>query len=710
MKKIWIGIVNILIMILIVVFVIIYTNIDHSNVYKNQIEMFESTAIRMNNMTENYLKSEQDICDNWANYINSKELSMDEALEFTAVSKKSISASAHIIYKDTLKGISTSPSIKDNNDYTVSYKEISLFNNLDWISDKADSINVSRAYTNPINALQSMAFCRSVKLVESGVEKEAYLLRVIPVSIITDKWKLTQEGVDKIELSLIDTSGNYIIRDTAYKNSNFFEFYKSYNSINSKELEELKNIIINSSGTIEMNNSLGQKCIVAHTPVKTVGGWVLLSYIENDKLAVNNDNFILVGVVSIGLLMLFVIDLIYLRHFYIKLKYLSKQAEMANKSKTDFLSTMSHDIRTPMNAIVGLTALTEKNIDNKDLVKEYNKKISLASNHLLTLINDILDISKVESGKIFLNPISFSIIELIDNLVNITEPMIKDKNIDFKLNLNDINHEYLFADKLRLNQIFMNILSNAIKYTDVSGSVTVDLIEEEIDNPDYVKLIYIVKDTGIGMSKEFMEKMYNPFIRETDSRINRVEGTGLGLAITKKMVDLMEGTIECESKEGVGTTFKISLDIKKDLEKDNKEVNDLSNDYSIIANMNILIAEDNDINYEIISEMLKSYNINTFRAIDGQKCLDIIKESEENEYDLIFMDIQMPKKNGLEVTKEIRLLDNWAKDIPIIAMTADAFSENINECLSVGMNGHIAKPIDINIVLNEIRKIKEGAK
>ncbi|MBQ7641846.1 MAG: response regulator, partial [Acholeplasmatales bacterium] len=445
-------------------------------------------------------------------------------------------------------------------------------------------------------------------------------------------------------------------------------------------------------------------------PVKTVGGWVLLSYIENDKLAVNNDNFILVGVVSIGLLMLFVIDLIYLRHFYIKLKYLSKQAEKANKSKTDFLSTMSHDIRTPMNAIVGLTVLTEKNIDNKDLVKEYNKKISLASNHLLTLINDILDISKVESGKIFLNPISFSIIELIDNLVNITEPMIKDKNIDFKLNLNDINHEYLFADKLRLNQIFMNILSNAIKYTEVSGSISVDLIEEETDNPNYVKLIYIVKDTGIGMSKEFMEKMYDPFIRETDSRINRIEGTGLGLAITKKMVDLMEGTIECESKEGVGTTFKISLDIKKDLEKNNKEVNDLSNDYSIIANMNILIAEDNDINYEIISEMLKSYNINTFRAIDGQECLDIIKKSRENEYDLIFMDIQMPKKNGLEVTKEIRLLDNWAKDIPIIAMTADAFSENINECLSVGMNGHIAKPIDINIVLNEIRKIKEGAK
>ncbi len=705
MKKIWIGIVNIIVMILVVVFVIIYTNLEHDKIYKSQIETFEATAIRMNNMTDYYLKSEQDIVDNWANYINSKELDINEALEFTAISKKSAYASVHIIYKDSLMGLSTSPSIKDSTDYNVSYKEISLFDNLDWISDNLDSINVSRAYTNPINASQSMALCRGIKLKKESEIKDAYLLRVIPVSIIIDKWLLTQEGADNIELSLIDKTGNYIIKDTAYKNTNFFEFYKSYNNANSKDLDNLKETIINNdSGTIEMYNSVGKLCIIAHTPVMTVGGWVLLSYIESDNLKVTNDNWVLVGVISAGLLILFVIDLIYLRHFYMKLKYLSRQAELANKSKTDFLSTMSHDIRTPMNAIVGLTVLTEKNIDNKELVKEYNKKIALASNHLLTLINDILDISKVESGKIYLNPASFSIRELLENLLNITEPMIKNKNIEFKCE-SQISYEYLYADKLRLNQIFINILSNAIKYTNEFGKITLDLIEE--DNNEYVKLIYIVSDTGIGMSPEFMEKMYEPFIRETDSRINTIEGTGLGLAITKKMVDLMEGNIECESEVGKGTTFKITLNIKKDLEHDNKKVNNLSNDYSDIANMNILIAEDNDINYEIISEMLKMYNINTVRAIDGLECLNIIKKSKENEYDLIFMDIQMPKMNGLDVTKNIRLLDNWAKNIPIIAMTADAFSENINECLSVGMNGHIAKPIDLNIVLKEIRKIKE---
>ena len=831
MKKIWIGIVNVLIMILIVVSVIIYTNVSHEKIYENQIENFEGTAIRMNNMTENYLKSEQDICDNWANYINSKEATMDEAIEFITISKKNVNASAHIVYKDTLKGFSSSPSIRDSSDYSISYNEIALFKSLDWISDNRDSINVSRTYTNPMNAIQSLAFCRNVKIKDNDTLKDAYLLRVIPVSIIMDKWILTQEGVENIKLSLMDKDGNYIIRDAAYKNTNFFEFYKSYNSVSQKELDELKEITRGGSGSFAMKNSLGKKCIIAHTPIGTVGGWVLLSYIDENHLLVNNDNWMLVGIISFGLLALFIIDLIYLHHFYMKLKYFSKEAEIANKAKTDFLSTMSHDIRTPMNAIVGLTTLTEKNINDPKLVKEYNRKISLASSHLLTLINDILDISKVESGKISLNPISFSLVEMVENLCNMANPIIKEKELDFRFHVKNITYEHLFADKLRLNQIYINILSNAIKYTEKGGSVYVDLIEEKSEKEDYIKLIYIVKDTGIGMSKEFMAKMYEPFMRETDSRINRIEGTGLGLSITKKMVDLMGGEIECESELEKGTKFTITLEIKKEeshsdlklddinillvdldevalnensnlikslgatpitmnsrsevineikkmkldmilldlwmndnegislLEKLKEELkleipilitssydlssvdskwislssgilskplfkstlyrkinevlgidskdSSLSDDYKDIAGMNVLIAEDNDINYEIINEMLNMYGINTYRAENGEICLNMIKNSKVSQYDLIFMDIQMPKMNGLDVTKSIRVLDSWAKDIPIIAMTADAFSENINECLRVGMNGHIAKPIDLNVVLREIRRIKE---
>jgi CheY-like chemotaxis protein len=522
-----------------------------------------------------------------------------------------------------------------------------------------------------------------------------------------------------------------------------------------------------------------------------------------------------------------------------QLQEAATEAAAANKAKTDFLSTMSHDIRTPMNAIIGLTTLAQKNLGDKDLVGEHLRKISMASNHLLTLINDILDISKVESGRLSLSPLTFSIAETMENLVNLSQPMVKEKNIDFNFRIGRMDREYFYADQLRLNQIYINILSNAIKYTEPGGKVNVDVYEEDSEKPDCVRLVYRVADTGMGMSPEFMETMYQPFSRQTDSRVNSIQGTGLGLAITKQMVDLMGGTIDCQSEQGKGTTFTVTLDLpvaerqredmtlepmdvlivdddeilletavdalqslgvtaesarsgKEALEKitqrhaagndysvvivdwkmpdldgiettrrirtelgedtpvllvsayDGSDIEDMAkeagangfvsnplfrsklydkintilgneatsvepeNDYSDLKGLSILIAEDNDINWEIISDMLSMYEITTERAKNGRICVDKMRQAEEGSYALIFMDIQMPEMNGLEATRAIRKLDNpWAASIPIIAMTADAFSENVTECMNAGMNGHIAKPIDINLVIKEIRRIKE---
>jgi len=556
-------------------------------------------------------------------------------------------------------------------------------------------------------------------------------------------------------------------------------------------------------------------------------------------LNVNTENWLLIGVVSAGLLILFVFDLAVMLYFNKRLHAAAREAEAANKAKTDFLSTMSHDIRTPMNAIMGLTTLTEKNLGDPESVADNLRKIGLASNHLLTLINDILDISKVESGKLNLSPLTFSIVETAENLINISQPMIKEKNIDFSFRIDSMEKEYLYADQLRLNQIYINILSNAIKYTEPGGRVSVDMREKESAVAGSVKLIYVVSDTGIGMSPEFMKKMYEPFSRQTDSRVNTIQGTGLGLAITKQMVELMNGTIECQSEQGKGTTFTITLDIPvadkqleemrldpidvlivdddevlletavdtleslgvtvekakdglsalgmirhrkeagnqygvaildwkmpgmdgvttvrhirteidanipillissydwSDIEDTAKEagvngfiskplfrsklyekLNELlgkeaksiepEDDYSDLAGLNSLIAEDNDINWEIISAMLSMFGITTERAENGQICVEKMIEAGKGKYALIFMDIQMPIMNGLEATKNIRALDDpWASSIPIIAMTADAFSENVAECMSVGMNGHIAKPIDMKLVIKEIRRIKE---
>lgn len=841
MKRIIVVVVNVIIMIALLTFVVLYSNIENSDTTQRQVEHFVNTTITMEHITENYLGGEQRICDVWTHYINSKDMTIEEALSFIRISHVLPNASAHIVYLDTLTGLSTRARLNNPDDFTVSYEQFDFLDDVSWISEIGKTINISRSYTNPVNGEQSIAFCNSISLhdPETGASRNAVLLRVLPVSELEQRWILPQEEFDSVELSVIDANGNYIIKGHSYKNSNFFEFYRSYNTIDSSSAQELFGKITSSTGSAAMRNSRGKECILAYTPVNAKEGWTLLSFMPMEGLRVNTENWLLIGFVSAGLLILFVFDLSVMLYFNKKLKATAREAATANKAKTDFLSTMSHDIRTPMNAIIGLTTIAERNLGDTESVGESLRKITLASNHLLTLINDILDISKVESGKLNLSPQTFSIVETVDNLVNISQPMIKEKNIDFSFRISRIEKEYLYADQLRLNQIYINILSNAIKYTEPGGCVSVSMREEESQKPGCVRLTYIVSDTGIGMSPEYMANMYQAFSRQTDSRVNSIQGTGLGLAITKQMVDLMGGTIDCQSEQGKGTTFTVILDLpvadrqredmmlepmdvllvdddeilletaadtleslgvnadcahsglealgmithrKKigqdysvvildwkmpdlngvetirriraegdpsipillisaydwsDIEDSAKEagangfvskplfrsklydkINELlgtetksvepENDYSDLKGMNILIAEDNEINWEIISNMLGMFGITTERAENGRICVDKVKQAAEGEYDLIFMDIQMPEMNGLDATRSIRALDDpWASSIPIIAMTADAFSENVTECLNAGMNGHIAKPIDIKLVIKEIRRIKE---
>ena len=841
MKRTLVVVVNVFIMIAMLAFVVLYSNIENSNTTRRQIEYFENTTVTMEHITENYLGGEQRICDVWAHYINSKDMTMEEAVSFIRISHVLPNASAHIVYLDTLSGFSTRARRDNPDDSAVSYKQFDFLNDVSWISDIGESINISRSYTNPVNGEQSIAFCNSVWLYDpaTGNPRKAILLRVLPVSELEQKWVLPQEEFESVELSVIDANGNYIIKGHSYKNSSFFEFYKSYNTIDASAAQELFGRITSSTGSFTMLNSRGEECILAYTPITTAKGWTLLSLMPTSGLKVSTENWLLIGVVSAGLIILFVFDMAFMLYFNKKLQAAAREAEIANKAKTDFLSTMSHDIRTPMNAIIGLTAITEKNLGDTEMVRENLRKITLAGNHLLTLINDILDISKVESGKLNLSPQTFSIVETVENLVNISQPMIKEKNINFSFRISRMEKEYLYADQLRLNQIYINILSNAIKYTEPGGSVSVDMREEESQKPGCVRLTYIVSDTGIGMSPEFMANMYQAFSRQTDSRVNSIQGTGLGLAITKQMVDLMDGTIDCQSEQGKGTTFTVTLDLPvadrqredmmlepmdvlvvdddeillettvdtleslgvnadcarsgpealgmiahrnktgrdysvvildwkmpdidgietirrirqevnsgvpillisaydwSDIEDKAKEagangfvtkplfrsklydkLNELlgnegksvepENDYSDLQGMNILIAEDNDINWEIISTMLGMFGITTERAENGRICVEKMSRAEEGKYALIFMDIQMPEMNGLDATRQIRALNNpWASSVPIIAMTADAFSENVTECLNAGMNGHIAKPVDIKLVIKEIRRIKE---
>ena len=844
LKTSWIVMANIALMSAILVFVALYSNYERKENYRSQVEHFVNASIAMERVTGNYLEGEQQICDNWAQYINSLDLTLEEAAAYIRATHAKADTSAHLIDTETMTGCSTRPKLNSTEDYDVSYARMDLFGDGAWIAELGEAINVTRTYTNPMNGEQSLAFCNriTVRDAESGEKKQAYLLRIIPVSNLEEKWVFPKEEYGNEDFSIIDTEGSYVIRGRSFKSNSFFEFYKSYNQPGITAQNQLFSDILSGTGSFNMQDSRGRECIVAHTPITSTKGWVLLSLAPVSNLNADTENWVLIGVISFGLLLLLATDFLYMHSVNKKLRVMAREAAAANKAKTDFLSTMSHDIRTPMNAIIGLTTITEKNLGDREAAADNLRKISLAGNHLLTLINDILDISKVESGKLNLSPITFSIVETMENLVNLSQPMIKEKNIIFSFRTNRIEKEYLYADQLRLNQIYINILSNAIKYTMPGGRVSVDLREEQSEKDGCVKLIYRVEDTGIGMSPEFLEKMYQPFSRQTDSRVNSIQGTGLGLAITRQMVELMNGTIECQSEPEKGTTFTITLDLPvaekqleemridgvdaliadddpilletaadtleslgirtdransglealdmirrrheagkdynvvildwkmpepdgietirrirkeinapipilltsaydwSDIEEEAKaagangfiskplfrsglygKINELlgtevkavepTEDYSDLAGLNILIAEDNDINWEIISTMLSMFGITSERAENGRICTEKIAEAAEGRYDLIFMDIQMPEMNGLDATRQIRRLENsWAASVPIIAMTADAFSENVAECIQAGMNGHIAKPVDLKLVIKEIRRIKEEKK
>ena len=662
MKKTWIIVVNISIMLAMLLFVVLYSNFETRTTKKRQIEHFENTTITMEHVTENYLEGEQRISDVWARYINNNNMTMDDAISFIRQSHVLETTSAHIVYKDTLDGLSTRANKNNPDNFNVSYNKIGIFDDLSWIDEVGTSINVSRAFTNPINAEQSIAFCNYVNLNDGGSSRTAILLRILPISELMDKWVFPQEEFQSAEFSIIDSDGDYIIKSHSYKNSSFFEFYSSYNKLDPSAASDFFKHITSSTGSFIMDVNLRhEKSILAYTTFDATSGWTLLSLMPLKNLNLNTENWLLIGFVSIGLLVLFIFDSLVMLHFNKKLQASAKEAEYANKAKTDFLSAMSHDIRTPMNAIVGFTTIAKNNVEDKKAVNENLRKISLASNHLLTLINDILDISKVESGRLNLSPQTFSIVEIVENLMNISQPMIKEKNIDFRFRIDRMDKEYIYADQLRLNQIYINILSNAVKYTEPFGKVYVDMKEEKSDKPNCIRIIYKVADSGIGMTPEFMKCMYQPFSRQTDSRVNSIQGTGLGLAITKQMVDLMQGTIDCESEPGKGTTFTVTLDIP---------VAENQRQIMQFENLDVLLADDDEVLLETATYTLESLGLNVNIARSGKEALEMIKNrhEENKDYNIAIIDYKMKDLDGIDTIKEIH--KEVDSKIPLLLISA----------------------------------------
>ena len=387
-------------------------------------------------------------------------------------------------------------------------------------------------------------------------------------------------------------------------------------------------------------------------------------------------------------------------------------AENANKAKTDFLSNMSHDIRTPMNAIIGMTSLIRHDAGNKDKVIEYADKIDISSQHLLGIINDVLDMSKIEAGKTVFKYTDFSILDFITEFNTIFHPQIAEKNQTLTVTKENIRHEWVNGDQVHLMQIFNNLLSNAVKYTQEGGKIQFLVEECETKSSVYAKYRFLVSDNGMGMSADFKKTIFDPFTRAEDSVTNKIQGTGLGMAITKNLVEAMGGTIDVESELSQGSCFEVLIDLRiaenrsvsSVVQEEKNEQND-----NILQGMRFLCAEDNELNAEILMELLKIEGAECTICENGEEILKTFEKSAPGDYDMILMDVQMPVMNGYEATKAIRRSSHeLAKKIPIIAMTANAFSEDIQHSLAAGMNAHVSKPVEMRVLEKTIRSIKSG--
>lgn len=384
----------------------------------------------------------------------------------------------------------------------------------------------------------------------------------------------------------------------------------------------------------------------------------------------------------------------------------AEKARKANEAKTRFLFNMSHDIRTPMNAIVGFSGLLEKSIHDEKKSLDYIKKIRVSSDILLTIINQVLEMARIESGKITLNPESVNIREMVEAMNTVFESSLTKKSLEYQCSLNVV-HDQILCDKTKMEEIILNVVSNSIKYTNPHGKITVSI--DELDSEDEKNANYkvVVEDNGIGMSQDYLPHIFEEFSREHTSTETRVAGTGLGLPIVKSLVDRMGGTIEVESEEGKGTRFimKFSFPVSLENQVREKEKQNIPDITEKLEGKRILLAEDNELNAEIAETVLEETGIKVKHVEDGIQCIEELKKMPEKYYDVILMDVQMPNMDGYTATQRIRDLDDSRAEIPIIAMTANAYDEDRRKAQEAGMDGFLAKPLDVDEMMRLLAQI-----
>ena len=712
MKRTLISIVDLLIIVLILFFIVQYANTKMRESNERVVEDFEKMTITAEQIIMNYLEDEQHLCDIWANYINrsaeaGSPMTGEEAISFIRKAKISSSIYGHLIFLDktSQSGISTNASSKDANDYSVSYRNLNIFDNIDEISREVGKVNLTRAYTNPQNGVQSMAFLNYVKVLDEsdGQLSEAILMRVEPVSILEDKLVFLKGEYENVEISLINKEGEYLVHGKSLKNSNFFEYYKSYNEADIADYNKMRDKVTSETGTMTMNNSKGEECVISYTPLKSMNTWFLLAYIPAGELKAANTvvDWLLLGMVTIGLLSLLIFNYLILMLYNKKLAEAAEAANLANEAKSHFLSTMSHDIRTPMNAILGLNEMVLRDSHEEEIVA-YSESIRTAGKTLMGIINDILDFSKIEAGKMDIIDVDYSFVSMLNDLVNMVQGKARDKGLSFDIEVDRDIPAILHGDEIRIKQVITNILSNAVKYTK-EGSITFKAgFEKMEENPDSVKLIISVKDTGIGIKPEDMDRLFVAFERIDENKNRNIEGTGLGMSIAQSFLRMMGSSIEVESQYGKGSTFSFELvqgvrdwspigNYEETFKRAVSERKRYRESFTA-PDARLLVVDDTEVNLLVFKNLLKRTKLQIDTATSGNEAIALYKR---NKYDAIFLDHMMPEKDGIETITEMKGIQDSPNTLtPIICLTANAISGMREMYINAGFDDYITKPID----------------
>lgn len=695
----------------ILLFIIGYAYLKAKESNENEIAAFEKMTVTTNQIITNYLEDEQHLCDIWTNYINrsardGSPMTVEEAVSFIRKSKISPEIEGHLIFPDTpeREGVSTAAKVSDPDDYTVSYRYIDIFDNIENERDTNDAVSLTRAYTNPMNGVQSIAFYNNVTILdeETNEPKKGLMMRVVPLSRLEQKLVFLKGEYENVEISIVDREGNYVVHGKSFKNSNFFEYYKSYNEATSEEYENVIKEIAGGTGTMTIKNFKGEDCILSYTPLESMTTWFLLAYIPADNLVANRSiDWLLLGIATVGFLVLLIFNTAVMINYNRELSAAAKQANQANEAKSSFLSTMSHDIRTPMNAILGLNEMVLRDARDEN-IRMYSENIRTAGNTLLGIINDILDFSKIEAGKMEIINVDYSTASLLNDLVNMVKKRADDKGLSLNINIDENIPTILHGDEIRIKQIIINILSNAVKYTK-QGEITFSVSSKKTeDKPDSIILKVCVSDTGIGIKKEDIDKLFVAFERIEEKKNRNIEGTGLGMTIVQRFLDMMGSHLEVESEYGKGSVFSFELEQKVvkwnpigDFEEAFRRSLSERENYRekfTAPDARVLVVDDTSVNLTVFVNLLKHTALRIDTAESGDEGISFFKE---NHYDVIFLDHMMPDKDGIETLKEMKeTADTPNKETPVICLTANAISGMREMYTNEGFDDYLTKPID----------------